>query len=67
MGAIFRTSWSPVHIPDLLQTTPRLRGGVSVNTLLIVSEPDIASTIQGDALLLRGGWHEEGEVEGGKS
>lgn len=40
---------------------------MSVNTLLIVSEPDIASTIQGDALLLRGGWHEEGEVEGGKS
>lgn len=36
-------------------------------TLLIVSEPDIASTIQGDALLARGGWAERAPVEGGKS
>ena len=34
-------------------------------TLLIVSEPDIASTIQGDALLARGGWSEREDVEGG--
>ena len=36
-------------------------------TLLIVSEPDIASTIQGDALLARGGWSENPPVENGKS
>ncbi|HJL58851.1 MAG TPA: D-aminoacyl-tRNA deacylase [Candidatus Thalassarchaeaceae archaeon] len=36
-------------------------------TLLIISEPDIASTIQGDALLRRGGWDEIGEIEGGKN
>ena len=36
-------------------------------TLLIVSEPDIASTIQGEALLRRGVWNEEGEIEGGNS
>ena len=36
-------------------------------TLLIVSEPDIASKIQGDALISRGGWDESHEVEGGKS
>jgi len=35
-------------------------------TLLIVSKPDLASTIQGDALLGRGGWNEAGQVEGGK-
>ena len=35
-------------------------------TLLIVSEPDIASTIQGDALLARGGWSHCDAVEGGK-
>jgi D-aminoacyl-tRNA deacylase len=35
-------------------------------TLLIVSEPDIASTIQGDALLKRGGWIEIEDVEGGR-
>ena len=35
-------------------------------TLLIVSEPDLASTIQGDALLNRGGWRESIEVEGCK-
>ena len=35
-------------------------------TLLIVSELDIASTIQGDALLARGGWSHRDEVEGGK-
>ena len=32
-------------------------------TLLMVSELDIASTIQGDALLTRGGWHEMPKVE----
>lgn len=36
-------------------------------TLLIVSELDIASTIQGDALLRRGGWSESGAVEQGKT
>tara|TARA_B100001750_G_scaffold53105_1_gene40302 strand:- start:1932 stop:2906 length:975 start_codon:yes stop_codon:yes gene_type:complete len=36
-------------------------------TLLIVSEPDIASKIQGDAILARGGWNESDVVEGGKS
>lgn len=36
-------------------------------TLLIVSEPDIASTIQGDALLARGGWEETQTIEGGKA
>nr|MBC8518476.1 D-aminoacyl-tRNA deacylase [Euryarchaeota archaeon] len=36
-------------------------------TLLIVSEPDIASTIQGDALLARGGWTEVTTVENGRS
>ncbi len=35
-------------------------------TLLIVSEPDIASTIQGDALLNRGNWNEMDAVEGGR-
>ena len=35
-------------------------------TLLIVSEPDIASTIQGDALLNRGNWNEMDTVEGGR-
>ena len=35
-------------------------------TLLIVSEPDIASTIQGDALLARGGWSHRDAVEGGR-
>ena len=35
-------------------------------TLLLVSEPDIASTIQGDALLARGGWVEMSNVEGGR-
>lgn len=34
-------------------------------TLLIASAPDIASTIQGDALLARGGWTEVGTIEGG--
>ena len=34
--------------------------------LLIVSEPDIASTIQGDAVLARGGWNELGPVEDGR-
>ena len=34
-------------------------------TLLLVSERDIASTIQGDALLARGGWLECDAVEGG--
>ena len=34
-------------------------------TLLLVSELDIASTIQGDALLARGGWVECDTVEGG--
>lgn len=36
-----------------------------MTTLLIVSEPDIASVIQGEALLARGGWEAVGEVEGG--
>jgi len=35
-------------------------------TLLIVSNLDIASTIQGDALLARGGWSEMDSVEGGR-
>ena len=35
-------------------------------SLLIVSEPDIASTIQGDALLGRGGWTEVTTVENGR-
>ena len=35
-------------------------------TLLIVSEPDIASTIQGDALLNRGNWIEMDTVEAGR-
>ncbi len=34
--------------------------------LLIVSDPDIASTIQGDALLSRRGWLEGGVIEQGK-
>ncbi|MEE2759017.1 MAG: D-aminoacyl-tRNA deacylase [Candidatus Thermoplasmatota archaeon] len=34
-------------------------------TLLIVSAPDIASTIQGDALLSRGNWNTCSPVEGG--
>ena len=34
-------------------------------TLLIVSDLDIASTIQGDALLARGGWSERADVERG--
>lgn len=38
---------------------------VSMVTLLIVSEPDIASTIQGDALLARGGWSSCEPVENG--
>ena len=38
----------------------------SMVTLLIVSEPDIASTIQGDALLARGGWSSCEPVENGK-
>jgi len=38
---------------------------LSMTTLLIVSGPDIASTIQGDALLARSGWTEAGEVERG--
>ena len=33
-------------------------------TLLIVSDTDLASTIQGDALLARGGWAEMDTVEG---
>ena len=33
--------------------------------LLIVSAPDIGSTIQGDALLSRGGWKKQEIVEGG--
>ena len=37
----------------------------SMVTLLIVSDQDIASTIQGDALLARGGWLEMSKVEGG--
>jgi len=35
-------------------------------TLLIVSESDIASRIQGDALISRGGWKHEDEIEGGQ-
>ncbi len=35
-------------------------------TLLIVSVPDIASVIQGEALLARGGWLTREPVEGGK-
>jgi len=35
-------------------------------TLLIVSEPDIASTIQGDALLSRGGWLSCDSIEEGR-
>ena len=34
-------------------------------TLLIVSAPDIASVIQGDALLARGGWMACKPIEGG--
>ncbi len=34
-----------------------------MTTLLIVSSPDIASTIQGDALLARGGWNAIKEIE----
>ena len=41
------------------------RVGRIMVTLLIVSKLDIASTIQGDALLARGGWSERGDVEGG--
>jgi D-aminoacyl-tRNA deacylase len=37
----------------------------AMTTLLIVSVPDIASTIQGDALLARGGWTEVGQIEDG--
>ncbi len=36
-------------------------------SLLIVSQPDIASTVQGDALLARGGWTEVATVENGRS
>ena len=36
-------------------------------TLLIVSAADIASTVQGDALLGRGGWDEAEPIEGGKT
>ena len=35
-----------------------------MTTLLIVSAPDIASTIQGDALLARGGWNSTEDIEG---
>ena len=35
-------------------------------TLILVSEIDIASIIQGDALLARGGWIEQSNIEGGK-
>jgi len=35
-------------------------------TLLVVSKPDIASTIQGDAILARGGWSEMEPIEGGR-
>ena len=38
----------------------------SMVTLLIVSDQDIASTIQGDALLARGGWLEMSKVEDGR-
>ena len=38
----------------------------SMVTLLIVSDQDIASTIQGDALLARGGWVEKSKVEDGR-
>ena len=38
----------------------------SMVTLLIVSDQDIASTIQGDALLARGGWLEESKIEDGR-
>ena len=38
----------------------------SMLTLLIVSDQDIASTIQGDALLARGGWLEMSKVEDGR-
>lgn len=34
-----------------------------MTTLLIVSEPDVASTIQGEALLARGGWKTIEEIE----
>lgn len=40
------------------------RFGRMMVTLLIVSELDIASTIQGDAILARGGWSERENVEG---
>ncbi len=36
-------------------------------TLLIVSDVDIASTVQGDALLGRGGWDEANPLEDGKT
>ena len=36
-------------------------------TLLILSSPDIASTVQGDALLGRGGWNQADSVEDGKT
>ena len=42
------------------------RFGEMMMTLLIVSEPDIASTIQGDAILARGGWSKREDVEGGR-
>ncbi len=35
-----------------------------MTTLLIVSAPDIASTIQGDALLARGNWNPIADIEG---
>ena len=41
------------------------RFGEMMVTLLIVSELDIASTIQGDALLERGGWSKREDVEEG--
>jgi len=39
--------------------------GAPMATLLIVSEPDIASRIQGEALLNRGGWNTIADIEGG--
>ena len=35
-------------------------------SLLVVSEPDIGSTVQGDVLLARGGWEESEPVDGGR-
>ncbi len=39
---------------------------IAMVTLLIVSAPDIASVIQGEALLARGGWEPRESVEEGK-